>query len=859
MDELKRMLSLTKDPNPQIRKYALAQIEHLAEGEEEGVVDALRDSSRDADPMVSHQANRCLAVLLGRSFSSPARFLAPGELSTTGESSLDAGFEGVAFEELRASGFDCMASVFERLERFALDAEQGELAKKTIIAMGKIAAPAMLPTLRKTLHTPALTEVSAVVLPELGVAEAAGPLLDALEEGEGSIRQHVVLELGKFQIPETRRALLSLVDDKDPVVRANVALAMGDLVERQGLLDPLLRLLRDPEVWVVLYALRAMQRFNENEAVEAVVTIATTHQDLHVRATAVAALGWMRNELARAPLQHCLEDEDDRIRANAIESLDRLGMTGAEVSQAVSILENDGNNRVRGNLVVAVGHLSPERAVTLVKAMLALDEKWFLASAAWALKEVRLPGLVPDLLELARHEETEVSTMAARALAVYPFERVEMPALALLDDASPLVRAKAAALVGRPSASADTVTKLYSKLYNESDALVRSALVSALGRTGDPRVGDWLVEVLDDPEPRVQANTIETLGRLRGFQPSDAVAPYLMSGHNRLRANAILALWEAGNPEALRQLCAMLDEDDGARRISAVYVAGEIGRRLRFLESARPELLGILKQRFLELQRAKEESEGEGTDGAETGGELPEARGPDIDFLGIERAIAAYLKGDKAGAVSAIETMRSGGREGGLGAYFLSQIYMDMGEAAKSDERLVESCRRTRGFVRPHLELAVRASQRGDKKTSLNAYYRAFCERLLVHRELAQLGMELLLQEHANEASELLKHMLKPQPLLADVHGTAGRRYVMLARFRQAFRHLFHAHLDAPNDGGITLDLAFCCCHLESFALAKLLCEEIFLVAGSQDQDTVDKARRMIDLVNKKLVLDGEG
>ena len=58
MDELKRMLALTKDPNPQIRKYALAQIEHLAEGEEEGVVDALRDSSRDADPMVSHQANR---------------------------------------------------------------------------------------------------------------------------------------------------------------------------------------------------------------------------------------------------------------------------------------------------------------------------------------------------------------------------------------------------------------------------------------------------------------------------------------------------------------------------------------------------------------------------------------------------------------------------------------------------------------------------------------------------------------------------------------------------------------------------------------------------------------------------------
>ncbi len=110
------------------------------------------------------------------------------------------------------------------------------------------------------------------------------------------------------------------------------------------------------------------------------------------------------------------------------------------------------------------------------------------------------------------------------------------------------------------------------RIAYDSDTFVRSSVMRLLGRLPGPTSERILLNGLNDPDDRVQANSIESLERLRASGFYKLVRRHLKSQDNRVRGNAVRALLAAQAPEAGIILLEMLDDEQASHRASALWV-----------------------------------------------------------------------------------------------------------------------------------------------------------------------------------------------------------------------------------------------------------------------------------------------
>jgi HEAT repeat protein len=85
-----------------------------------------------------------------------------------------------------------------------------------------------------------------------------------------------------------------------------------------------------------------------------------------------------------------------------------------------------------------------------------------------------------------------------------------------------------------------------------------------------------LVEALNDPDARVRANAIEAFEDGGDPRTAPLLLPFLADPDNRVRANAAKALHVFGRPEGRPVLEAMLQDPSETMRLSAVWAIGEL-------------------------------------------------------------------------------------------------------------------------------------------------------------------------------------------------------------------------------------------------------------------------------------------
>ncbi|UCG34106.1 MAG: HEAT repeat domain-containing protein [Phycisphaerales bacterium] len=129
-------------------------------------------------------------------------------------------------------------------------------------------------------------------------------------------------------------------------------------------------------------------------------------KDRVVRSAALGALGGAPGPLNRRLLMEALQDHDARVRANAVEALDRLGYD-RELAGLEGRL-NDTNNRFRANLARAYVRLKPAAALETLEAMLASPDRSCRISALWVARDrgLRAGG------ELAEGLRQRIETMS---------------------------------------------------------------------------------------------------------------------------------------------------------------------------------------------------------------------------------------------------------------------------------------------------------------------------------------------------------------------------------------------------------------------------------------------------------------
>ncbi|MBI4867295.1 MAG: HEAT repeat domain-containing protein [Candidatus Wallbacteria bacterium] len=835
------MLALTGDPDPQIRRYALSQIELLADSaDEEEILETLRNATRDPVPIVSHQANRSLTALLQKSMARPSRGLGAG---TSGvHDAVEGGaFEGVPIARLREAGLQVLQPCLEHLHSFATGSNP-DLAKKAILALGKIASPTSLPIFRNSVLTTSLAEVTALALSELDHPSAIDLLLQAAASNDVLIKQHAVLELGRFNDSRALELLLAHAAFPDPAVRANVATALGEHEDRKATCEPLIRLIGDPMVWVALYALKAIGAVKDSRATEAVVARFRTTTDRHIKASAIMTLGFIGNLAAVPAVTAALRDPDDRVRANAIEALDRMALAPKEKSQQIRPLLSDPNNRVVGNAAVSIAQEDLKLALTTIASMLKNPDKWFRASAAWCLGKIQSPQSPQWLLRLTKTEaEPEVLAVALKSLEHYPSSDVAAQVIGLLEHEEPSIRSHAARLLGLVADTSNLKT-VFDTYQRETEPVVRAALVNAMGRLAGPSDLLYLTECLRDQEPRVQANAIEGIMASAGAGGPDVIPhirPFVASTNNRLKANAVLALWQQGEVAIVRELEKMLDPANSRQCFSAIYVVGEIGKSLRFLASGprKPLLLSALKSVSGLLDK-----------GPSTEDALRKLGRGGRSLYVRERA-EAILAELQAGRAEEARQLLGEAVSEMPGEWVWTYLQARMDHPGKTSEArgaiLEKDSQLRKDFIGPNLELATLYSSRQETGRLVDAYLKAFEIRLSLLEEQVRISRWLLEKGRVQEAYTTLKFLVSQSPIPTDTHFQIGKMLLFQSRPEDALDHLFRAHVEDPASAEIAYYYARACAKCGHTGLARELLRRVMDSVKEREAPIYQKAHKL--------------
>lgn len=286
------------------------------------------------------------------------------------------------------------------------------------------------------------------------------------------------------------------------------------------------------------------------EAVPELIERLSEDLNTYVRSASAEALGRIGDVRAIFPLMDALRDSCSFVRRAAAIALGQ--MQAKEAQGALLRTLEDPNFYVRRAAINAVGKLGiPDLAPMLIP-FLETDDPRIRRTATIALRRLEAREAIPKMIEVL---ESHLVSPSQRDL--------------------PVVKTLVVALGDLEAAEAVPVLVRVIRGY----VGVRSLTAKALGKIGDPRAAEALIEALQDKKSRnLQLAALKSLGRLRHREAVPAVRQFLDAPDPRLRRTAALALGALGDRAAIPQLLEIARNDESPLvRPAAVEALGEVG------------------------------------------------------------------------------------------------------------------------------------------------------------------------------------------------------------------------------------------------------------------------------------------
>lgn len=329
----------------------------------------------------------------------------------------------------------------------------------------------------------------------------------------------------------------------------------------------------------------------DDRTMDALVHLVTEDEDDEVRAGAVDALDELGNDaverlLARKAgvnpdganwaavraFARALSADVPEFRMAAANALGRIGDPDA-VGPLVKRL-GDPDPRVRERVCHALGRIGDPRPVGELEGMLADDHGAVKAAAADALGAVATDPALAALLDLLEDENPSIRRVAASALGNASSAKPVPRLAAALGDEHDAVR----------RAAVFSVIELLANAPTEQSHRVREVVVSELRQADDDTVVGPLVEILEEAsQPRQRRNAVWFLGRVTSERPPDAVIDALVDALSdedgttaRFAATSVTELAGHNVESALVDVL----RDDGAptgARAKAAFALGDVG------------------------------------------------------------------------------------------------------------------------------------------------------------------------------------------------------------------------------------------------------------------------------------------
>ena len=133
------------------------------------------------------------------------------------------------------------------------------------------------------------------------------------------------------------------------------------------------------------------------------------------------------------------------------------------------------------------------------------------------------------------------------------------------------------------------------KRLGDDDPDKRLDAVKSLGDSNDPKAIDYLIQAVNDSDPRVEAKAVDYLGRLHAADSTPFLVQKLFTvgTKDKLRQRIVMTLGKIGDPRACQPLLQYVMQDGNPDiRGAGIYAIGEIAD-----QSIREEL-----KRFSEIE-----------------------------------------------------------------------------------------------------------------------------------------------------------------------------------------------------------------------------------------------------------------
>jgi HEAT repeat protein len=252
-----------------------------------------------------------------------------------------------------------------------LSAEDLEVRRSAVVALGRIRDASATSAIVKTLDDESLAIDAANALGQIGDPQAVDGLLNLIGSSDASIRQAAVSALNSLASPPTAASVNPLLHDPDPNVRESAVKIAGyfGYAESAG---ELLKLARDPDEGVRCAAIEHLP-FVEDDRVLDVLVSAIKDETPKVRAAAARALGNMDAPPVVDHLIKGLGDEDVWVRYFSARALGRR-RSEYSVEALERVLEKEKFNHVRIAALDSLGQIGGQRIAGIVNEFVRDDD-----------------------------------------------------------------------------------------------------------------------------------------------------------------------------------------------------------------------------------------------------------------------------------------------------------------------------------------------------------------------------------------------------------------------------------------------------------------------------------------------------
>ena len=399
-----------------------------------------------------------------------------------------------------------------------LESDDSKVRREAVLALGYDgvkAIPALIQAVRDN-----IISVNAVseVFKQIG-NPSVEPLTDMLHSDNNEYQRKAANLLAAVGDSSALVQLIVTLDDEDPLVRAEVAAALGKFKDVR-VMRPLLKALQDPITAVRANAALSLGAFHDDKVTEALLLTLRDEESL-VRRSAIRALANHPPDYVESALDRSTRDPDEAVRQTAAAALQHR--KGDAV--AFSRLNLDGD-------------ISREVSDTIEKVM--------------------ADGVIDtDDMEDLRHSNPRVRSELLEYIAENNGPQMVKLVLPGLNDINPAVRAKAIQALTKLGPKG--VDDLAEQLSQQSSPFIRAGIAEVLGNIKDERALVPLMKLLVDKDKRVITSAVTALSQLNNPDAIDPMTQLLKNPDDELRNHTLEALQKMGyNPEndttAMRKL-----------------------------------------------------------------------------------------------------------------------------------------------------------------------------------------------------------------------------------------------------------------------------------------------------------------